>query len=94
MKQEVNKHILNCQICFKHKPGKTEAKYSGLAIPLKDLSLIDWLSTDLMEIKDKTGKKSNYLVIVDRASAFVRAYNLQGTKTKNIIASLEEFVET
>ena len=55
---------------------------------------MDWLSTDLMEIKDKTGKKSNYLVIVDRASAFVRAYNLQGTKTKNIIASLKEFVET
>ena len=30
---------------------------------------------------------------MDRASAFVRAYNLPGTKTKNIIASLEEFVE-
>lgn len=55
---------------------------------------MDWLSTDLMEIKDKTGKKSNYLIIVDRASAFARAYNLQGTKTKNIITFLEEFVET
>ena len=76
MKQEVNKHILNCQTCFKHKPAKTEAKYSGLTIPLEDISLMDWLSTDLMEIKDKTGKKSNYLVIVDRASMFVRAYNL------------------
>ena len=46
-----------------------------------------------MEIKDKSGKKSSYLIIVDRASAFVRAYNLPGKKTKNIIASLEEFVE-
>ena len=44
-------------------------------------------------MKDKTGKKSSYLVIMERASAFVRAYNLPGTKTKNIIASLEEFVE-
>ena len=33
------------------------------------------------------------MVIVNRASAFVRAYNLPGTKTKNIIVSLEEFVE-
>ena len=54
---------------------------------------MDWLSTDLMEVKDKTGKKSSYLIIVDRASAFVRAYKLTGTKTKNIISSLEEFVE-
>ena len=46
-----------------------------------------------MELKDKTGKKSSYLVIVDRASAFVRVYNLPWTKKKNIIASLEEFVE-
>ena len=46
-----------------------------------------------MEIKDKSGKKSSYLIKVDRASAFVRAYNLPGTKTKNIIATLEEFVE-
>ena len=33
------------------------------------------------------------MVIVDRASAFLRAYNLPGTKTKNIIMGLEEFVE-
>ena len=46
-----------------------------------------------MEIKDKSGKKSSYLIIVNRASAFVRAYNLPGRKTKNIIASLEEFME-
>ena len=42
---------------------------------------MNWLSTELIELKDKTGKKSSYLVIVDRASAFVRAYNLPGTKT-------------
>ena len=57
MKQEVKKHISNCQTCFKHKPAKTEAKHSGLAIALEDPSSMDWLSTDLMEIKDKTGKK-------------------------------------
>ena len=54
---------------------------------------MDWLSTDLMEVKDKNGKKSHCLVIVDRSFAFVMAYKLAGTKTKNIISSLEEFVE-
>ena len=93
MKQQIKQHISNCKTCFTHKPAKTEAKHSGLSIPIEDLSPMDWLSTDLIEIKDKTGKKLSCLVIVDRASAFVRAYNLPGTKTKNIIASLEEFVE-
>ena len=93
MKQQIKQHISNCKTCFTHKPSKTEARHSGLSIPMEDLSPMDWLSTDLMELKDKTGKKSSYLVIVDRASAFVRAYNLPGTKTKNIIASLEVFVE-
>ena len=94
IKQEVKQHISNCRTCVEHKLAKTDAKQSGLLIPLKDLSPMEWLSTDLMETKNKSGKKSNYLVIVDRASLFVRAYNLPGTKTKNIIASLEEFVET
>ena len=30
---------------------------------------------------------------MDRSSAFVRAYKLAGTKTKNIISSLEDFLE-
>ena len=55
---------------------------------------MDRLCCDLCEVKDKKGKKSNYLVIVDRFSAFVRAYKLFSTKTKNIIASLEDFIET
>ena len=93
MKQDIKQHISSCKTCFAHKPSKSEAKHSGLAIPLEDLSPMDWLSTDLMEVKDKKGKKSSYLIIVDRSSAFVRAYKLAGTKTKNIISSLEEFVE-
>ena len=93
MKQEIKQHISNCKTCFTHKPAKTEVKHIGIAIPLEELSPIDWLSMDLMEIKDKSGKKSSYLVIVDRVSVFVRAYNLPGMKTKNIIGALEEFVE-
>ena len=54
---------------------------------------MDWISTDLMEVKDKKAKKSRFIIFVDRASAFVRAYKLTGTKTKHIISSLEEFVE-
>ena len=30
---------------------------------------------------------------MDRASGFVKAYKLAGTKTKNLISSLEDFVE-
>ena len=55
---------------------------------------MDWLCFDLCEAKDKKGKKSNYLVTLDRFSAFVRAYKLFSTKTKNKIASLEDFIET
>merc|ERR1711895_198599 len=84
MRQKVKQHISNCRTCFKHKPAKTDAKHSGLSILLEDLSPMDWLSTDLMEIKDKTGKISSDLIIVNRASAFVRAYNLPGPKTKKI----------
>ena len=54
---------------------------------------MDWISTDLMEVKDKKGKKSHFIIFVDRSSAFVRAYKLAGTKTMNIISSLEDFVE-
>ena len=93
MKQDIKSHIASCKTCFAYKPSKSEAKHSGLSIPLEDLSPMDWISTDLMEVKDKKGKKSHYIIFVDRASAFVRAYKLAGTKTKNIISSLEEFVE-
>ena len=54
---------------------------------------MDWISTDLMEIKDKKGKKSHFIIFVDRASSFVRAYKMTGTKTKHIISSLEELVQ-
>ena len=38
MKQEKKQHISNCRTCFKHKPAKTEAKHSRLAIPMEDFS--------------------------------------------------------
>merc|ERR1711873_19476 len=60
---------------------------------MEDLSAMDWLCSNLCEIKDKSGKKQNYLVIVDRYSSFVRAYKLGSTKIKNVILSLEEFIE-
>ena len=60
---------------------------------MEDLSAMDWLCCDLCEIKDKKGSKQDYLVIVNRYSSFVRAYKLGSTKTKNVIRSLEEFIE-
>ena len=37
------------------------------------------------------GKKVNFLVIVDRASGFVRVYRLRGTKTKHVVGCLQDF---
>ena len=65
-----------------------------MRIPLEDLSLMDWLCCDLCEVKDKKGKKQDYLMIVDRYSSFVRAFNLGSTKTQNVIRVLEEFFKT
>ncbi len=60
---------------------------------MEDLSAMDWLCCDLCEIKDSKGKKQDYLVVVGRYSSFMRAYKLGSTKTKNVIKSLEEFIE-
>ena len=54
---------------------------------------MDWLCTYICEKKIPTGKKFYYLCIADRASGFVRAYKLLRTKTRHIIASLQDFVE-
>ena len=85
MKNDVKTHVSNCKSCFASKPSKTEAKHPGLSAPLEDLSPIDWLCCDLCEIRDKKGKKQDYLVIVDRYSSFVRVYRLGLKKTKNVI---------
>ena len=93
MRSDIKTHILNCKTCFKNSLAKTEAQYPGLEIPLQDLPSMDWLCFNLCEVRDKKGKKQDYLVIVDRYSSFVRAYTLGSTKTKNLIWSLEEFIE-
>ena len=66
---------------------------TGLGIPLASLQPMNWLCTDLCENKFPDRIKFHYLVITDRASGFVRAYKLAGTKTKHIVASLQDFIE-
>ena len=88
MRCDIKTHISKCKTCFENSPSKTEAGHQGLSILLEDLSAMDWLCCDLCKVKDNKGKKSSYLVIVDRA------YKLASTKTKNIITSLEDFIET
>ena len=93
MKSEIKKHISNCRTCFENSPAKSDAQHPGLMIPLSDLSPMDWICCDLCEIKDNKGKKKDYLVIVDRYSSFVRAFQLGSTRTKNVIRALEEYIE-
>ena len=93
MRGDIKTHISYCKTCFENNPAKTEAQHPGLTILMEDLSPMDWLCCDLCEMKDKKGKKQDYLIIVDRYSSFVRAYKLGSTKTKNVIKSLEEFIE-
>ena len=85
MRVDIKTHISNCKTCFENNPVKTEANHPGLTM--------DWLCCNLCEIRDKKGKKQDFLVIVNRYSSFVRAYKLGLTKMKNVIRSLEEFIE-
>ena len=82
MRSDIKTHVSNCRTCFKNNPAKTEVQRPGLSINMEDLSAMDWLCCDLCEIKDKKGKKQDYLVIVDRYSSFVWAYKSGSTKTK------------
>ena len=41
MKQDITSHIASYKTCFAYKPSKREARHSGLAIPLEDLSPMD-----------------------------------------------------
>ena len=36
----------------------------------------------------------HFFIIVDRASGFIRAYQLKGTKTRNVIDALQDFDDT
>ena len=74
--------------------SKSPARSSGLNIPIESLQPMDWVSTDLAQKILSNGKKVNFLVIVDRASSFVRVYQLGGTKTRNVINTLQDFNNT
>ena len=47
----------------------------------------------ISEKKLSNGKKANFLIIVDRASGFIRAYLLKGTKTRHIIEALQDYID-
>ena len=73
MAEDVKSHVNVCKTYFTHKPSKSEAGQRGLSIPIDDLSPMDWISTDFMEIEDSKGKKMYFLVIGDRSSGFISA---------------------
>ena len=94
MRAQIKSHMSDCKTCFQNNPAKSEAQHPGLSIPMEDLSAMDWLCYDLCETKDKSGRKQNYLVIIDQYSSIVRAYKISSTKTKSIIHSLEHFIKS
>ena len=91
---DVKVHIDNCKLCAELMPSKSQARSSGLNIPLENLQPMDWVSTELAQKTLSNGKKVNFLIIVDRASGFIRVYQLRGTKTHNVIDALQEFNNT
>ena len=49
IKKDVKAHVDSCKMCAKLMPSKSQARASGLNIPLKGLKPMDWLSTDLAD---------------------------------------------
>ena len=93
IQKDIKAHVDACPQCLELQPSKPQARASGLNIPVENLNPMDWLSTDLAQKVLCNCKKVRFLVIVDRASGFIRVYQLRGTKTKYIIECLQEFVE-
>ena len=94
IRKDVKAHVDQCKLCAELMPSKSQARSSGLNIPIESLKPMDWLSTDLAVKTLSNGKKVNFLLIVDRASGFIKVYQLRGTKTRNVIEALQEFNDT
>ena len=93
IRQDIHKHVEACVKCFELQPSKAEARASGLAILLVNLQPMHCISTDLAETVLTNGMKFHFLVIVDRASGFLKVYQLRGTKTRHIVECLLNFNE-
>ena len=94
IRKDVKAHVDQCKLCTELMPSKSQARSSGLNIPIESLKPMDWLSTDLAVKTLSNSKKVNFLLIVDRASGFIKVYQLRGTKTRNVIEALQEFNDT
>ena len=81
IRKDVKDHVDSCKLCAELMPSKSQARASGLNIPLEGFNPMDWLSTNLAQKTLSNGKKVNFSIIVDRASGFIRVYQLRGTKT-------------
>ena len=93
IRKDIHNHVESCARCLELKPSKSQARASELTIPLLNLQPMDWISTDLAEKVLSNGKKIHFLIIVDRASGFLKVYQLRGTKTRHVIECLQNFIE-
>ena len=57
IRKDVKAHIDGCRKCAELIPSKSQARSSGLSISLKNLKLMDWLSTDLAQKTLSMGRK-------------------------------------
>ena len=89
--KDIKQHVDSCPRCLDLQPSKSQARASGPTIPIKNLQPMDWISTDLAQKVLSNGKKVNFLVNVDKASGFVKVYQLRGTKTKHVVWFLQDF---
>ena len=94
IQKDVKSHVDSCPKCLELMPSKSQARSSGLNIPIKSLQPMDWVSTDLAQKVLSNGRKVNFLIIVDRAIGFLRVYHLRGTKTYNVIDALQDYNNT
>ena len=83
--KDIKQHKDSFPRCLELQSSKSQARASGLTIPIENLQPTDCISTDLAQKVLGNDKKVNFLVIVDRASGFVRVYQLKGTKTKHVV---------
>ena len=85
MSNEVRQVYRNCQVCQLESRAK-ERQPAVMPDNLLKLGVFELVGTDLMQVAN-----SNYLVLVDKRTAFCLCQHLKKTATEDIIGVLEQW---